>query len=120
MGELERPHERYGTTLAVNMECSASRGKATATPRDGVMEKTEAARPGTASLVWLSRSLCGRCGEWETWPRGQAREKLEWQVLFGLFSVGNRRSHSFLAQKKKKRQRETERGPMVVPDKPVK
>ena len=33
------------------------------------------------------------------WPRGQARENLEWQVLFELFSVGNSEKSQLSAQK---------------------
>ena len=37
------------------------------------------------------------------WPRGQARENLEWQVLFELFSVGNSEKSQLSTQKKKKK-----------------
>lgn len=55
MGELERPHERECTTLAVNMECSASREeKQQQPPRDGggVMEKTGGSKAGEQP-VWF-------------------------------------------------------------------
>ena len=39
------------------------------------------------------------------WPRGQARENLEWQVLFELFSVGNSEKSQLSAQKKKKKRK---------------
>ena len=58
------------------------------------------------------------------WPRGQARENLEWQVLFELFSVGNSEKSQLSAQKKKKKEnqraRQRPRRSVVVPDKPVK
>ena len=59
------------------------------------------------------------------WPRGQARENLEWQELFELFSVGNSEKSQLSAQKKKKkkenqRARQRQRRSVVVPDKPVK
>ena len=43
------------------------------------------------------------------WPRGQARENLEWRVLFELFSVGNSEKSQLSAQKKKKKKRESEK-----------
>lgn len=43
------------------------------------------------------------------WPRGQARENLEWQVLFELFSVGNSEKSQLSAQKKKKKKKTRER-----------
>ena len=90
VGELERPNERECITFDVSVECSASREeKQQQSPRDGVMAKTRGTWAGEQrSLVWLRRSLCGRCGEWEMWPRAQ-QENPEWQVVFGLFSVGN-------------------------------
>lgn len=125
MGKLERPHERECITLDVNMERSASRKEKQQQPpeRWGNGEDWRHRGRGTASLVWLRRSLCGRCGEWEMWPRGQARENLEWRVLFELFSVGNSEKSQLSAQKKKKekeRARKRQRGSVVVPDKPVK
>lgn len=67
MGELERPHERECTTLAVNMECSASREeKQQQPPRDGgrSWRRLEAARPGNSQSglaeqepVWKMRAV---------------------------------------------------------------
>ena len=76
MGELERPNERECITFDVSVECSASREeKQQQSPRDGVMAKTRGTWAGEQqSLVWLRRSLCGRCGECEMWPRAQKRE----------------------------------------------
>ena len=56
------------------------------------------------------------------WPRGQARENLEWRVLFELFSVGNSEKSQLSVQKKKEKERarKRQRGLVVVPDKPVK